>query len=145
MEIQFFYPVEITCRNKTDFRSVFLDFPETFGVGSTRDQALGGARKLLVDVVSKRIRRNQPLPHPSHSQNRDHYWVVLPAQLSAKAALYIAMKTLKISKIALARRLNHDEKEVRRLLDPDHPSKLPRIESALAALGMRLVVEVRSS
>jgi antitoxin HicB len=28
-----------------------------------------------------------------------------------------------------------DEKEARRILDPHHPTKLPRIEAALAALG----------
>lgn len=28
-----------------------------------------------------------------------------------------------------------DEKEARRILDPHHPTKLPRIEAALAVLG----------
>jgi antitoxin HicB len=28
-----------------------------------------------------------------------------------------------------------DEKEARRILDPHHPTKLPRIEAALSALG----------
>ena len=40
----------------------------------------------------------------------------------------------------LARRLQCDEKELRRLLDPRYPSKLPRIEAALTALGQKLVV-----
>jgi antitoxin HicB len=42
--------------------------------------------------------------------------------------------------VDLAKRLHCDEKEVRRLLNPRHPSKLPRIESALAVLGRKLVI-----
>lgn len=40
----------------------------------------------------------------------------------------------------LAARLGCDEKEVRRLLDPRHPSKLARIQRALASLGKGLAV-----
>ncbi len=50
-----------------------------------------------------------------------------------------------ITRSQLAARLGCDEKEVRRLLDPRHPSKLPRIEQALAQLGKRLVVEMRAA
>jgi len=38
----------------------------------------------------------------------------------------------------LARRLGVDEKEVRRMLDPGHGSKLPRIAEAIEALGRHL-------
>lgn len=44
--------------------------------------------------------------------------------------------------VELARRLNCDEKEVRRLLDPRHGSKLSRMENAMRALGRKLVVHV---
>ena len=33
------------------------------------------------------------------------------------------------------------EKEVRRMLDPHHPTKLPRIDAAMRARGKKLVVE----
>jgi antitoxin HicB len=42
----------------------------------------------------------------------------------------------------LARRIGKDEKEVRRILDPKHPTKLPALTAALRALGKRLVVAV---
>lgn len=45
-----------------------------------------------------------------------------------------------ITKVELARKIQCDEKEVRRLLDPRHTSKLPRLESALQALGYKLVI-----
>ena len=41
-----------------------------------------------------------------------------------------------------ARKLDCDEKEVRRMLDPKHPTKLPRIKEALDVLGKRLVVSL---
>ena len=60
--------------------------------------------------------------------------------MSAKAALYLALREAGIGKSELARRIGCDVREVRRMLDPHHPTKLPRIEAALEALGKRLVV-----
>jgi hypothetical protein len=53
------------------------------------------------------------------------------------------MKEAAISKANLARTLQVDEKEIRRLLDPHHPSKLPRMEEALRAFGKRLVLSLQ--
>jgi antitoxin HicB len=80
-----------------------------------------------------------PIPKPSRIK-KGQFHVVLSAQISAKAALYLSLQKTKITKMELARRLKCDEKEVRRLLDPHHQSKLPRIESALAAMGQKLIV-----
>ena len=68
--------------------------------------------------------------------------VTVPAPIAAKAALYLAMREAKIKNTDLARRLGCDEKEVRRMLDPRHPTKLPRIQKALELLGKRLVVSM---
>ena len=43
--------------------------------------------------------------------------------------------------MALAERLGVSETIVRRLVHPDHHSKIERVEQALAALGKHLVVE----
>ena len=143
MDIQFFYPVAIDRKNGAEYQAALLDCPEARTSSTTLEEALSKARTCLTDAVSARISKNQPVPHPSTPRGKRAYWAVLPAQLSAKTALYLAMRESGITKVALAKRLNHDEKEIRRMLDPHHPSKLPRIEAALAALGMRLVVEMR--
>ena len=65
--------------------------------------------------------------------------------MAAKAALYLAIQEIGISKVDLAKRLGCDEKEVRRLLDPHHSSKIPRIESALHAVGKQLIVGVETA
>jgi hypothetical protein len=75
----------------------------------------------------------------------EQYAIPLPAQTAAKAALYLAIRQVNITKVELAERLHCDEKEVRRLLDPRHASKLSRLESALAALGQHLVIGVKAA
>jgi antitoxin HicB len=65
--------------------------------------------------------------------------------MAAKAALYLAMREAKMSNVELARKLGCDEKEVRRMLDPRHPTKLLRIKEALDVLGKRLVVGVEEA
>ena len=42
----------------------------------------------------------------------------------------------------LASRIGREGKEVRRILDPDHPSKLPMLSLALRAMGKRLVLSI---
>ncbi len=61
---------------------------------------------------------------------------------AAKLAIYQAMRDKGVTQVALARRLGCDPKDVRRLLDPMHRSRLDRLE---AALGKRLVIEVRDA
>lgn len=54
------------------------------------------------------------------------------------------MQEAGVSKVELAKRLGIDEKEVRRLLDPHHGSKLPRIAEAVRMLGKRIRIELLS-
>lgn len=71
--------------------------------------------------------------------------IPVPAPMAAKAALYLAMGEAGISNSALAGRLHCDEKEVRRMLDPRHATKLPRIQKALELLGKRLVLSLEEA
>jgi len=60
-----------------------------------------------------------------------------------KAALYEEISKQGRTKVEVAAFLGVDEREVRRLLDPHHPSKLPRIAEILERVGKRLVVGVK--
>ena len=62
--------------------------------------------------------------------------------MALKAAVYLTAREAGVSKSELARLLHLNEKEARRILDPRHPTNLPRIEAALAVLGrhVRLVL-----
>jgi antitoxin HicB len=65
--------------------------------------------------------------------------------MSAKAALYLAVREAGIRRATLARRLGISETEVRHMLDPRHSTTLSRIEAGLAALGKRLVVHTEAA
>ena len=142
---RFVYPATLTPDTKDGgFVVRFADVPEAITQGEEVEGALREAADCLEEAIANRIVMGLPLPPPSPVKKRQ-YAVPLPAQTAAKAALYIALQEAKITKAELAKRLRCDEKEVRRLLDPRHPSKLPRIEAALAAVGQRLIVSLQSA
>jgi antitoxin HicB len=122
----------------------FTDIPEAITQGEDIKDALENASDCLEEAIANRIVMGLPIPEPSPME-KGQYAVSLSAQMAAKSALYTTLKESGITKVELAKRLNCDEKEVRRLLDPRHPSKLPRIESALSALGKRLIIEVQEA
>jgi antitoxin HicB len=122
----------VTCR----------DLPEVVTQGDDFQEALAQASDAMDEAFAARIDDGEDFPETS-TPRKGEYVVAASSDLSAKAALYLAMKEAAISKAALARMLQVDEKEVRRLLDPHHPSKLPRMEEALRALGKRLVLSLQ--
>ena len=85
-----------------------------------------------------------PLPKP-RARGRSLVEIAIAPDVAAKLAVLEAFKTAGITKSALARRIGKDEKEVRRILDPKHPTKLPALTAALRALGKRLVVGVMAA
>jgi antitoxin HicB len=62
--------------------------------------------------------------------------------VAAKIALHDAMLSAGISNVEPGRRLDIDEKAVRRLRDPLHRSHIGQIEAALRLPGKRLEVRV---
>ena len=141
---QFVYPANVEQDEAGYFLVTFPDFPEAGTDGKTLAEAVAEAVDCLAEAVAGRIVRAEDIP-PASRRKRGRYAITLSAQMAAKAALYLAMKETGIGKSELARRLACEEKEVRCLLDPKHPSKLGRIEEALATIGQELVVGVQMS
>jgi antitoxin HicB len=71
--------------------------------------------------------------------------VAVAPEVAAKLAVLEAFVAAGIAKSELARRMGKDEKEIRRILDPKHPTKLPAMVDALRALGKRLVIGVEEA
>jgi antitoxin HicB len=69
----------------------------------------------------------------------------LPALITAKLELLLAMRKAKVSNSALAKSLGADEKSVRRLLDLNHRSHIDQVEEALHKLGKRVEVRVEAA
>ncbi len=84
--------------------------------------------------------RGRPLPKPRALKGLVS--VPVAPDVAAKLAVLEFFSGAGITKSELARRIGKDEKEVRRILDPKHPTKLPALTAALRALGKRLVVGV---
>ncbi len=140
----FAYPVDLT--EDADDGSVFADFPDLAGAstdGADRAEALAQAADCLAEALAAAITDKRPIAPPSPARGRP---LVEPDVLTAaKAALYLAVRAEAVSNVELARRLGVAEGEVRRMLNPRHPTKIGRIESALAALGKRLTVHIRAA
>lgn len=136
----FAYPVTLTPDEEDGgFVVTFPDLPQAITQGEDIADALEQAADCLEEAIVVCMRLNENLPKPSQCGETD-YLVYLPAQTAVKALLYNAMRASDISKVDFAKVLKCDEKEVRRLLNPRHSSHLPRIESALQALGYKLVI-----
>ncbi|MFT3822225.1 MAG: type II toxin-antitoxin system HicB family antitoxin [Rubrivivax sp.] len=136
---RFEYAVRLVAAEEGGFVVTCRDLPALVTQGEDRADALAQAADAMDEVFAIHMDDGLPLPPPSKAR-RGEVLVSPPAESVAKAALHTAMQAAGVSKLQLARRLGVDEKEVRRLLDPHHGSKLPRIAEAVQALGKRLVV-----
>jgi antitoxin HicB len=119
----------------------FIDVPEAHTFAPTETDAGGdNALDCLIAALGGYIKRGRAIPEPSPARGRPV--VVLPPLVSAKLALYEAMRAQRITRTELARRLGLQENAIRRLLDLDHRSHIDQVDRALAALGKRLEVRL---
>lgn len=119
----------------------FPDVPEVVTQGRGDADARAMAEEALGLVLLTYLRRGVPLPKP-RAKGRALVEIAVAPDVAAKLAVVEAFEAAGISKSELARRIGKDEKEVRRILDPQHATKLPALTAALRALGKRLVVGV---
>lgn len=137
------YPVRLETDKGGSVVLTFPDVPEAITVGDTEEQALErGPDALLVALGGYMDRR---LDIPLASRSRSPYRIAVAPMAAAKLAIYQAMRDNRMSQTQLAAKLRCDGRQVRRLLDLDHHSRLDQLETALAILGKRLVIEIRAA
>ncbi len=124
----------VTCR----------DLPQLVTQGDSLTDSVAASGDAMDEVFAAYMQRGLAFPVPSPVR-RGERLISPPVETVAKAALYVAMREAGVNKVQLAQRLGIDEKEVRRLLDPHHGSKLPRIAEAVQALGRRLVIGLEAA
>ena len=110
--------------------------------GDTVGDALSHAADALVSALSFYVDDGRPIPRPSPLRGRTV--VAVTALEAAKLALHDAMLEAGISNVELARRLDLNEKSIRRLRDPLHRSHIGAVEAALRVLGRRLAVSAEA-
>ncbi len=118
----------------------FPDVPEAVTDGANRDQALSEAADALGAALAGYVHGRADIPSPSPLK-RGQVPVCVPPLVAAKLALFQAMREQGVTNVELAKRLGITEAVVRRLVNPDHQSKIDRIDAALNALGKHLIVE----
>ncbi len=138
---QLSYPVTLKPDKDGGYVVTFRDVPEAITQGEDLDDALEQAADALDEAMAGRMRLAEAIPLPS-KVSKGSPLVPLSAATAMKVALYQAMRQSGLSKVALAAQLGYDEKEVRRLLDPDQASKMQRIQGVLESLGKKVVVSI---
>lgn len=138
---EFAYPAGLVADPDGGVTVRFRDLPEAITQGDSRDEALEEAAGALQAALEGRIMDDLDLPPPSRPKRGEHL-IPVPVQTALKAALTLEMRRTGITRVELARRLEVDEKEVRRMLDPYHATKADRLERALAVLGRRVHLRV---
>lgn len=139
---EFIYPANT---NTDEDGRVLITFPDVHGAttdGADLDEALSGAQDCLAESIAAAMVAGEDLPMPSKA-GPGQVALPLPASIAIKAALYIVMREQNRSNTWLAHKLKVNEKEARRMLDPYHATRLPRMYEALQALGKDMVIGVR--
>jgi len=141
--MRYAYPVTLEPEAGGDGITAIFDGLPGATWGATEAEALTMAEDLLVTALSFYTDDEKPLPRPAPSQGRPV--ISVPPLVAAKLALHDAVLAAGISNVELGRRIGVDEKAVRRLRNPLHRSHIGAVETALRALGKRLVVEAEKA
>jgi len=128
--MKFSYPFSITKESANEFLVSFKDIPEALTSGESIEEAITMAKDSLIAALGGYIEDRLNIPEPSAAAGSEQIAILNPLE-SAKIGLYRVMLDQKISNVALASKLNIDEKAVRRMLDLDHSSKINGINDAL--------------
>ena len=136
-----FYPVVFEEGGPTVIASL-PDLPGVHDEGASREEAMERVRGAAVAIIQSLMNDREEVPDPSPAAGRQ--LVALPSQVWTKVLLYRELRHKGQRKADLARALKIDQKGVDRLFKLTHPSRWDQMEAAFAALGTRLVPDVRA-
>lgn len=122
----------------------FPDFPTAPTDGADTHEAVEEAIDCLGSSIALAMADRIEVPKPSRLK-RGQQPVPVPLWIVGKLALHWAVRDRGISQSALARRLNVRETVVRRMLDPNHDTRPEKIQAAVEALGMRVVMPLQDA
>lgn len=137
MEIR--YPATLETQKDGSVFVQFVDLPDTFTEGQTREEALFNAAEVLSAMLAWRLDQAKDVPAPSQKVKGVHY-IAPDAKTQAAMLLRLARGDRTLSD--LARALETSWPAVKRLEDPTHWPSLKTLDRAAAALGKRLVLSL---
>jgi antitoxin HicB len=121
------------------FLVTFPDVPEAITHGVTRQKALMNGAEALGLALRGYLADGNPLPRPLCETGVE---VAVNAADAIKLAVIESFQKSGLSKSELARLLGKAEGEARRILDPDHPTKIAMMQEALRAMGWTIVISI---
>ena len=126
-----------------DKRGIVVSFPDV-PEAITQGRDLADARRRAEEALGMALLTYsvRGLSLPKARAGRGSALITVAPDVAAKLAVLDAFLKSGLSKSELARRVGKDEKEIRRVLDPRHATKLSSLTPVLDALGKRLVVGV---
>ncbi|MBE0548178.1 MAG: type II toxin-antitoxin system HicB family antitoxin [Rubrivivax sp.] len=131
------YPATLEAQKDGTYLVQFIDLPDTFTEGQTREEALFNASEVLSAMLAWRLDESTDMPAPSQKVKGAHY-IAPDAKTQAAMLLRLARGERTLSD--LARALETSWPAAKRLEDPTHWPSLKTLDRAAAALGKRLVL-----
>lgn len=131
------YPATVEVQADGAFLVRFVDLPDTFTEGQTKEEALFTAAEVLSAMLAWRLDEAKDVPVPSPKVRGAHY-IAPDAKTQAAMRLRLARGERILSD--LARALETSWPAAKRLEDPKHWPSLKTLDRAAAALGKRLVL-----
>jgi antitoxin HicB len=119
----------------------FPGIPEALTEGATEEEARENALDSVLAALEGYIKAGKPLPRGGASHSGSDR-AILPSVVTAKLAVYVAMRERNWSKLKLARELGMPENSVRRLLDLRHSSHMWIIDEALKKMNTELAIDL---
>lgn len=138
--MRYVYPIMVEQDEDGRYLATASDVPEAVTDGDSLDETLSEMSEALGAALAGYALEGREMPSPSKPKAGEHAVPVAPL-VAAKLALRGAMLSRGVNNSELARRLGVSEGAVRRLVDPDHDSRLDRVVAALRALGHTLIIE----
>lgn len=120
----------------------FADVPEAITHGTDHVDAVASAQEALGLALRGYPYDEKEIPAPAAKEGVP---ITVSADDALKIAVISAFRHARISKAELARRLGKAENEARRILDPDHATKLGPMQAALAVLGKEVVITIKDA
>jgi antitoxin HicB len=135
MEIR--YPALLETQPHGGFFVSFVDLPDTFTEGETKEEALFNASEVLSAMLVWRLDEAKDVPAPSLKVKGAHY---IAPDAKTQAAMLLRLARGERSLSELARALETSWPSAKRLEDASHWPSLKTLDRAAAALGKKLVL-----
>ena len=131
------YPAIIEKQSDGNFSAIFVDLPDIFTEGETKEEALFNAVEVLSGMLAWRLEEAKDIPAPSQ-KIKGAFYIAPDAKTQSAMLLRLARGERSLSE--LARALETSWPSAQRLENPRHWPSLKTLDRAAAALGKRLVL-----